>query len=287
MVKSVKGSLSNGYALPKGFTVGADPEMFIKDASGKHVSAYGLIPGTKVEPHPVEGGAIQVDGMAAEINISPAKTFEEFNNNIISVMKALKSNLPKDYTLDIVPSVVFDEDVFEEAPEEAKELGCSPDFNAWTQELNMPPECEDNPRLRCAGGHLHFGWTEGEDLGDIQHLLNCSDLVRQLDWYLAAWSLSKDSDKLRRELYGKAGACRVKSYGVEYRTLSNFWLVSKQLRLDAWNRSVLAISEMNNRYMPERNPDYCPMLIEAINTSTRNAALESIFSYPILSTSRW
>jgi hypothetical protein len=37
-----------------------------------------------------------------------------------------------------------------------------------------------------------------------------------------------DSDKKRRELYGALGAYRPKSYGVEYRVLSNAWLESKE-----------------------------------------------------------
>jgi hypothetical protein len=32
-----------------------------------------------------------------------------------------------------------------------------------------------------------------------------------------------DGTSVRRSLYGKAGCCRLKPYGVEYRTVSNFW----------------------------------------------------------------
>jgi hypothetical protein len=41
-------------------------------------------------------------------------------------------------------------------------------------------------------------------------------------------------------LYGKAGACRYKTYGVEYRTLSNFWVLSTDLRREVWERTMAA-----------------------------------------------
>src|SRR3546814_15106496 len=81
--------------------------------------------------------------------------------------------------------------------------------------------------------------------------MNCSDLVKQLDWYLGLWSLGKDKDKVRRSLYGKAGACRIKPYGVEYHVLSNFWIKNKKSRLETWNRMVKGIEEMTSLYMPE------------------------------------
>ena len=58
--------------------LGADPEAFVvlKDG-GIPVSAHGLLPGTKDKPFPVEKGAVQVDGMAAEFNIEPAATEDE------------------------------------------------------------------------------------------------------------------------------------------------------------------------------------------------------------------
>src|SRR3546814_4146318 len=134
----------------------------------------------------------------------------------------------------------------DKASQKALELGCSPDYNAWTGGVNPPPDASQNPLMRCAGGHLHVGWTEGESLGSIQHVMNCSDLVKQLDWYLGLWSLGKDKDKVRRSLYGKAGACRIKPYGVEYRVLSNFWIKNKKSRLETWNRMVKGIEEMRS-----------------------------------------
>ncbi len=50
-----------------------------------------------------------------------------------------------------------------------------------------------------------------------------------MDFYLGLPSLVYDSATRRREMYGKAGAYRPKSYGVEYRTLSNAWLNSAEL----------------------------------------------------------
>jgi hypothetical protein len=259
--------------LLSNFKIGADPELFIEDNTGKFISAAGLIPGTKAEPFPVPGGAVQVDGMAAEFNINPATTFEEFDNNIVTVLAELKKFLPKGAKLRAVPSVVFDEDVWAAAPDEAKELGCSPDFNAWTEEVNMPPSCPENPRLRTASGHLHFGWTEGKTPGNIQHVRHCNDLVRQLDYVLGLWSLSQDPDPTRRLLYGKAGACRYKPYGVEYRVLSNFWVMTKAGRLQVWDRSCAALSMMKSTFFPKKFSHINNMVVGSINESTLHSKL--------------
>ena len=265
-----------------GFKFGCDPELFVFNAEGRAVSAAGLIPGTKQEPHPVEYGAVQVDGMAAEFNIDPVDNFEDFDRNITAVLKQLKGFLPKGHTLKAIPSVVFDECVWDGSPDEAKILGCTPDFNAWTGTVNPPPYDPNNPRLRTASGHLHIGWTDNESLGDDQHISNCRDLVKQLDWFLGGWSLRKDSDPVRRQMYGKAGACRYKPYGVEYRVLSNFWLKSRTSRQQVWDRMQSAIWQMSNQFFPEQVSDNRNgLLIQAINTSTPNIKLESAYSFPL------
>jgi hypothetical protein len=267
-----------------GLTFGCDPELFIVDSDGEFVCPDGIIPGTKEEPYPVTNGAVQQDGMAAEFNIDPVTTFEDFERNITTVMAEMKKFLPSGCTFAVTPAAVFSEKVWEKASNRSKELGCTPDFNAWTGSPNPPPEDLDNPRMRCAGGHLHFGWTEGADMSNAQHILACRDLVKQLDFFLGAWSVRMDRDMMRRRLYGKAGSMRFKDYGVEYRTLSNFWLANKSRRLTAWNRMQSAIWSMRSDFLPEIGDQYGlnPALIESINTSKRNTLLENKFSWPIM-----
>lgn len=209
------------------FTIGCDPELFLKK-DGKFVSAYGLIKGTKEEPLKVEGGAVQVDGMALEFNIDPASTAEEFSTNISNVLAQLRAMVPPEYEFVFSPVAEFGTDYIKEQPELASRLGCEPDFNAWKGgKANPVPNA--GASFRTASGHIHIGWTENQDINDPEHIDACCMMVKQLDAILGLASLLWDKDKTRRELYGKAGAFRPKSYGVEYRVLSNAWLTQPWL----------------------------------------------------------
>jgi hypothetical protein len=266
----------------KGFTFGADPEVFIKNEKGVHVPPTGVIPGTKERPEYVGDDVfLQVDGMAAEFNITPCNTFEEFDVRVETAIKKIEDCLPKGWSIDVAPFVRFDPEVFEAARPEAKERGCHPDFNAWTGGINPPPGLEDDPYLWTAAGHLHFGWTTDADLTDPQHIMNCCDLVKQLDWYLGAWTVLQEPDSTRRKLYGKAGACRYKPYGVEYRVPSNFWIKTKTSRLMVWNRMQEAINQMSNLFFPDRAAGYTGLLIETIDTGRMNGYLKQMGQYPI------
>lgn len=266
----------------EGLTFGCDPELFVVDSDGEFVCPD-FLPGTKAEPYPVKYGAVQRDGMAAEFNIEPVRTFSQFERNITTVMDEMRKFLPPGYEYVIKPSATFSEKAWDNAPEDAKVLGCSPDFNAWTGAPNPPPQDPDNPTLRCAGGHLHFGWTEGADMNDAQHVMACRDLVKQLDWYLGAWSLRLDKDAKRRRLYGSAGAMRFKDYGVEYRTLSNFWLGNPTRRKEVWERMQTAIWKMREMFLPDVSMSgYNELLIQSINESKRNQLLEKAYYFPIM-----
>ena len=203
------------------FLLGADPELFVKDKAGKFISGYGMIPGTKDEPFKVESGAVQVDGMALEFNIDPAKSAREFSSNIKKVMTSLKG-MVGDVELAAVPTAYFGKEYMETQPKEALELGCDPDYDAYSGKANPRPD--GNVAFRTGAGHIHIGWTEGQDPMNIHHFEACRLVTRALDYYLFPLSQIWDKDKKRRELYGKQGAFRPKPYGVEYRVLSNAWV---------------------------------------------------------------
>lgn len=224
--------------------MGCDPELFVKRRdTGVFVSAHTLLPGTKEKPHKVMGGAIQVDGVAAEFNIDPAEAWEQWEYYITTVLNQLEGALGFDYQLEVCPSVVFDPSYFDTLPENVRELGCNMDYNAWTGQPNEAPK-GNSTTMRTAAGHIHIGWTNGEDVRDPRYIEDCCELVKQLDYYLGIPSLMWDNDPRRRLLYGCAGAFRPKSYGLEYRTLSNRWLINKSLRRWVYQAAKFATAQM-------------------------------------------
>lgn len=216
------------------FTLGCDPEVFVsKKSDGSLVSAHDLIPGTKHDPHKVPLGAIQPDGLAAEFNTDPVPLydFESFNKNVVSVLRTLKKQLGDDYNIVVQPSVQFDKDYYDSLPDTAKELGCDPDFCAYSEDPFLPnTRPNGDAGLRSGAGHIHIGWGADIPTDHPDHINVCRRIIRQLDATVGMGMICIDSDTRRRELYGKAGAYRPKSYGVEYRTPSNAWLVDHKYR---------------------------------------------------------
>lgn len=223
--------------------VGADPELFMRHPdNGDFVSAHDRIPGTKWEPHKVPFGAVQVDGTALEFNIDPAYSVDEFVHNLQAVRKTMADMVPG-YNVVAEPVARFEPEYFKfTVPSSAKELGCMPDFNGWTEEVNPRPDPQGEP-IRTAAGHIHIGWGEGFDVEDRDHFLQCCKVARQLDYYLGMYSLLWDKDGTRRQLYGKAGAFRPKPYGMEYRVLSNRWLDSEALMRWVYNTVQTAMAD--------------------------------------------
>lgn len=237
------------------FTIGCDPEVFVKNTkTGKIVSGHGLIEGSKKAPHAVKGGAYQVDGMALELNITPvpltargwgAQNGTAFSRQVLSVQRqmegALKAVNP-DLSLAIQSTADFDPAYLETQPDEAKELGCDPDFCAYTGLPNERPDGAVN--FRTAAGHIHIGWGADIPVDHPDHLAICCDLVKVLDMWLGLPMLVIDRDARRRELYGKAGAFRPKPYGVEYRTPSNAWLRNDGLRQAVYDHVAAACTDL-------------------------------------------
>lgn len=218
-------------------TVGADPEVFIAK-NNMFVSAHDKLPGTKQDPYPVQKGAVQVDGMAAEYNIEPASTEEEFLQNLEAVQKQLLEMLPE-YSFIEAPSVMFDEDFLKDIPYEALVLGCEPDFNAYSGHTNPRPL--GILPMRTAGGHVHIGGFESDNPFESFHYASMCKLIQLMDEEVGIYSILWDMDDRRREMYGKAGAFRPKTYGVEYRSMSNMWTFNKNLQKFVYRNTIKAV----------------------------------------------
>lgn len=241
-------------------TLGADPEVFGETFEGKLKSLVGLIGGSKHNPHYIDdhgGFALQEDNVAAEYNIPPATTKEQFIEYILwpqqAIARLLETNNLK---ISTKASGIFDKT--ELRTPQAQEFGCDPDYNAWTLDVNPRPKAK-NRHLRSCGGHIHIG---------MDHRDNIIRVVRNMDKYLGVWSVIADQDDQRRQLYGKAGAFREQPHGVEYRTLSNFWIFSKELISEVYDRIQIA---MNHPLIEEKSEEG-KLIQKIINTNDKLSA---------------
>lgn len=215
----------SGMSKANVFTIGCDPEFFISDKDRGFVSAVGKINGTKEEPLWLSSGSgLQYDNVALEFCSPVCVDITGFINSLRSTFKHIRSLIP--YQINCIPSAFFPEEELQ--TEEAKQFGCSPDFNVWERKVNDPPELI-HPTFRTCGGHIHVGAEVSGPYGFIHTLEGKEEVIKAMDLIHGLSSLELDASKAaiqRRTLYGKAGSFRPKDYGVEYRTLSNFWLKS-------------------------------------------------------------
>jgi len=213
---------------------GCDPELFLIDeATGNFISSVGLIGGSKVRPKPIddEGNAVQEDNVTVEFNIPPCKTSADFVKHINKNKEWIKERAEMlGFGISIKPSAVFSDS--ELNSREARTFGCEPDFNAWENGAQNPRPYADNPNLRSCGGHIHITLEPEDDLLMV---------VKAMDLFVGCMMLEFDHDKDRRQLYGKAGAFRKKSYGVEYRTASNAWIMDDEKIQWAWDQTDKAV----------------------------------------------
>jgi hypothetical protein len=256
----------------KEFKVGADVEVFLRNNDWKFISAVGLIGGTKDNPKLLdcEGHMVQEDNVAAEFNIPPCTTAEDFVKHINISMMGVLDLLPSGLFIDLHASAKFDKDQLLSL--QAQEFGCSIDYNAYTLAPNKKPCAKNNPTLRSIGGHLHCGYNS-------PCMTINAEMIYLLDLFLGVPSILLDPDTDRRQLYGKAGAFRPKDYGLEYRTLSSFWIANDELIKWAFRGVENAIMNINDkRYVTEK---YREKVQECINNQDIELAKELIERYKI------
>lgn len=210
--------------------LGADPEVFLMDNTGKHISAIGLVNANKWHPLQIEGMppgfTLQEDNVALEFGIPPAASEDEWVSHIQAVMEKSKE-WTKGLSFSKLSCTIFPEDQMN-CPA-AFRFGCEPDHDAWTGKENPKPQ-PPHQYMRSAGGHIH-----------VETKMCPADTVKAMDLYLSVPATVMDNGEARKQLYGKKGAHRVKPYGVEYRSLSNFWIFDEKLIRWSWRATKRAL----------------------------------------------
>ncbi len=277
-------------------SLGCDPEFFIQDTKTlQHISAHDIVKGTKEKPHEIaRKGFIQVDGLACEMNTIPATNPKGFVQNINSILKQLRKHIKKNNKharLVMASTVVFDKDYFKDLPDHVKVLGCDVDYDAYTGEIRTL--IDNDTTARSAGGHLHIGWLEDTDilaednLFNPEHLEDCCRVVKQLDAIFWVLSNMWDFDTDRRKTYGEKGAFRPKTFGVEYRTLSNQWLTSPLLMhwiFETVEHCVNLLSTGTEMYSAKHNKliDFLDKDLNISQTTNYYRMLQNVFDIPAI-----
>lgn len=277
-------------------TIGTDPELFIFNTKTQTVvSSIGLIPGFKKNAYVPEGFAegygLQIDNILAEFNVPPvslvrkesqAPLFVEQINKMKEYIREFVKNINPNYDILCSPAEFVPEDQL--LSDEAKQFGCSPDYNVYTLQMNEPPEGAKG-NLRSTGVHCHLGYDDPD-------LATSIGLLKVLDLYLGVPSILIDKDTKRRTLYGKAGCFRLTDYGVEYRVLSGYFIKDDTTITWVYNQVVKAINYYNhligeandndvesfdiNKYLPSKET-----IFNAINNSSTISAKRIVNKYNI------
>lgn len=194
--------------------IGSDFELPIYNhMTGEYVSGIGLVGGTKSDPLSIGNRCYrQEDNVAAEFNIPPVTSLSDFKyyiNYCIEQGEAILQRLNKGYRFDVVSSAYYPETELDNP--KAWEFGCEPSICAYDGEIYAPSAPEST--LRTFGFHIHISTNQ-----------DAFDVIKRMDYFLGVPSLEKDPDTERRSIYGRAGDCRIKDYGVEYRVLGSYML---------------------------------------------------------------
>lgn len=218
-------------------TLGCDPELFLM-RKGKVIGSEKVVPeeGLHHKPYPKEkfpsysqgDWALKQyevirDGVQVELNPAPGTCRESLGQQISGCLKQLHARLTtmKDINISFKATVTVPQRELLSLSEKSRILGCAPSLNIYA-----PSSITVDPityRKRSGGGHIHLGIN---NYGP-QNNLPPDRLVALLDILLGNTCVMIDRDRqaaTRRKVYGRAGEYRTPPHGVEYRTLSNFWL---------------------------------------------------------------
>lgn len=230
--------------------LGADPELFLRDEKGAIVPSDVLIPEDGL------GGVVR-DGVQAELHPGAFVCRASMGNQLKLIITGLADRArTKGLRLDFSQVIEIPKAQFDKLPMTSKLLGCMPSLNAYkVAPIRVNP---NTYRKRSAAGHIHLGLSplileNGKDVL----------LVKLLDAILGNTCVMIDRDPqaaVRRRNYGRAGEYRRPKHGLEYRTLSNFWL--RDYKLFSF---VTAVARLAVNLVGPQNKELANKLLESVD----------------------
>ena len=252
------------------FTIGCDPEFFLQK-EGAYVASIPYVDGMKGDPQPLgRGNGVMVDNVALEFCTPPAMKEAKFVRTVKHAISSIRAMLPEDVKLVAMASARFPISELEHPI--CQEFGCDPDFNAYKDGAkNNKPSLMDK-QFRSCGGHIHVGHAMLKDQANRITMIKLMDAIHGL---VSTILDSGASSVERRKLYGKAGCFRPTEYGVEYRTLSNYWCKAPELTklMYRCTRDAISMLAKGKAGIILDSIDL-KELEKTINTGDRGAALE-------------
>ena len=215
------------------FTIGCDPELFIQDKNGEIVGSERVIPARGIGVGYNNSNKVVRDGVQIELHPEPTTCRASVGNYIQQILRELDATIRNNpefkdkYRVSFADVVTVKKKELQSLSKECRMLGCAPSLN-----LYRPSRIRVNPETytkRSAGGHIHIS---GFDRKMLSTPKNVRDLIFMFDAFVGNTCVLIDRSPhaiTRRRVYGRAGEYRLPTWGVEYRTLSNFWMRSYQL----------------------------------------------------------
>lgn len=226
---------------------GCDPEFFFSK-NGKVVGAEKILPKDGLD-YPLTGGSVPsgngtvvlgkggkviIDGVQAELNPRPNTCRANLANEISLCFIGIKNTMKERgglFAVDLSRTVKVSKKEFDSLSENSKKFGCAESKNVYLSKEESKITVDPTVyRGRSGAGHIHIGHNGNTTVRSV--LDNPKRLVPVLDLVVGNTCVLIDRDKgniERRKHYGRAGEYRTPQHGIEYRTLSNFWLQSYPL----------------------------------------------------------
>jgi hypothetical protein len=221
-------------------TIGGDPEFFIyskkKDGSLELITADKVLPG-KHNKLDVGCGEVFFDGVQAEINPYFHECREFFARDVMGCLNSIYGETLKKYPdedIEFAPLGTIDvtKEDLKGTDDECKKFGCSPDYNIYGRDENFEYPDAEKYMKRFSGGHVHLGFHSISYMEKMKTPKKYAEIIRLCDLLAGtmAVAISDGEEEVeRRKYYGLAGTYRIQTHGIEYRTLSSFWMVSPPL----------------------------------------------------------